>query len=141
MSWPHRLKDKRPWIDPSHPHLSIQRQCELLTVPRSTWYYQPRPESEDNLQLLRQLDRLYLKRPFYGSRKMAVELEVNRKRIQRLMRILGIEAHYPKPTSVRPAPESARSTRTCCAAWRSSGPTTSGAPILLTFRCVAASYI
>src|SRR3981081_1504631 len=89
--------DKRPWIDPQHPHLSIQRQCELLGVPRSTWYYQPRPESEENLNLLRRLDQLYLKRPFYGSRKMAVELEVNRKRIQRLRRILGIEAHYPKP--------------------------------------------
>src|SRR2546423_6622629 len=56
------------------------------------------------LDLLRQLDQLYLKRPFYGSRKMAVELEVNRKRIQRLMRILGIEAHYPKPNLSRPAP-------------------------------------
>ena len=62
------------------------------------------PESEENLRLLRQLDQLYMKRPFYGSRKVAVELEVNRKRIQRLMRILGIEVHYPKPNSSRPAP-------------------------------------
>jgi integrase-like protein/helix-turn-helix protein len=73
-------------------------------VPRSTYYYQPRPESAENLRLLRRLDQLYMKRPFYGSRKMAVELEVNRKRIQRLMRILGIEAHYPKPNLSRPAP-------------------------------------
>ena len=73
-------------------------------MPRSTYYYQPRPESAENLRLLRQLDQLYLKRPFFGSRKMAVELEVNRKRIQRLMRILGIEAHYPKPNLSRPAP-------------------------------------
>ena len=65
-------------------------------MPRSTYYYPPRPESAENLRLLRQLDQLYLKRPFYGSRKMAVELEVNRKRIQRLMRILGIEALYPR---------------------------------------------
>ena len=71
---------------------------------RSTWYYQPRPETADNLRLLRPLDRLYLKRPFYGSRKMAVELKVNRKRTQRLMRILGIQAHYPKPNLSRPAP-------------------------------------
>ena len=91
-------------IDPTHPGLSIQQQCELLGVPRSTYYYQPRPESAENLRLLRQLDQLYLKRPFFGSRKMAVELEVNRKRIQRLMRILGIEAHYPKPNLSRPAP-------------------------------------
>jgi transposase InsO family protein len=74
-------------------------------VPRSSYYYQPRPESAENLRLLRRLDQLYLKRPFFGSRKMAVELEVNRKRIQRLMRILGIEAHYRKPNLSRPAPD------------------------------------
>jgi len=73
-------------------------------VPRSTWYYQPRPDRAENLRLLRQLDQLYLQCPFYGSRKLAVELEVNRKRIQRLMRILGIEALYPKPNLSRPAP-------------------------------------
>ena len=66
-------------------------------MPRSTYYYQPQSENAENLRLLRQLDQLYMKRPFYGSRKMAVELDVNRKRIQRLMRILGIEAHYPNP--------------------------------------------
>jgi len=73
-------------------------------VPRSTYYYQPRPESAENLRLLRRLDQLYLDCPFFGSRKMAVKLKVNRKRIQRLMRILGIEAHYPKPRLSRPAP-------------------------------------
>jgi len=73
-------------------------------VPRSTYYHQPQPESAENLRLLRQLDELYLKCPFYGSRKMAVALEVNRKRAQRLMRILGIEALYPKPNLSRPAP-------------------------------------
>jgi putative transposase len=59
-------------------------------VPRSTYYYQPQPESAENLRLLRGLDQLYLKRPFFGSRKMAFELAINRKRAQRLMRILGI---------------------------------------------------
>jgi len=73
-------------------------------MPRSTYYYQPRPESAENLRLLRKLDQLYLDYPFFGSRKMAVELKVNRKRVQRLMRILGIEAHYPKPHLSRPAP-------------------------------------
>ena len=71
---------------------------------RSTYYYSPRPESAETLRLLRKLDQLYLDCPFFGSRKMAVELKVNRKRAQRLMRILGIEAHYPKPHLSRRAP-------------------------------------
>ncbi len=75
-----------------------------MGVPRSTYYYQPRPESAENLRLLRKLDQLYMDCPFFGSRKMAVELRVNRNRVQRLMRILGIEAHYPKPHLSRPAP-------------------------------------
>ena len=82
----------------------MQQQCELLGVPRSTYYYQPQPESAENLRLMRQLDELYLKCPFFGSRKMAVELGVGRHRARRLMRILGIEAHYPKPHLSRPAP-------------------------------------
>jgi hypothetical protein len=73
-------------------------------VPRSTYYYQPQPESVENLRLMRQLDELYLKCPFFGSRKIAVELSINRKRAQRLMRILGVEAHYAKPNLSRPAP-------------------------------------
>ena len=73
-------------------------------MPRSTYYHRPRPASAGNLRLLRRLDELYLDCPFFGSRRMAVTLEVNRKRIQRLMRILGIEALYPKPNLSRPAP-------------------------------------
>jgi len=73
-------------------------------VPRSTYYHRPQPESAENLRLLRRLDELYLDRPFFGRRRMAVTLKVNRKRIQRLMRILGIEALYPKPNLSRPAP-------------------------------------
>ena len=82
----------------------MQRQCGLLGLPRSTYYYQPLPESAENLRLLRRLDKLYLEFPFFGSRRMAVTLGVNRKRIQRLMRILGIEALYPQPNFSRPAP-------------------------------------
>jgi putative transposase len=82
----------------------VQQQCELLGVPRSSYYYQPQPESAENLRLLRALDELYLKLPFFGSRKMAVELGVGRHRARRLMQILGIEAHYPKPHLSRPAP-------------------------------------
>ena len=84
--------------------MSIQQQCELLGLRRSTYYYEPRPESAENLRLLRRLDELYLKYPFFGSRRMAVTLKVNRKRIQRLMHILGIETLYPKPNLSRPAP-------------------------------------
>ena len=83
--------------------MTIQQQCELLGLSRSTYYYQPRPESAQNLRLLRRLDEKYLECPFFGSRRMAFELKVNRKRIQRLMRILGIEALYPKPRLSRPA--------------------------------------
>jgi putative transposase len=82
----------------------VQRQCDLLGVPRSSYYYQPRPESAENLRLLRRLDELYMECPFFGSRRMAVTLEVGRKRMQRLMRILGVEALYPKPNLSRPAP-------------------------------------
>ena len=76
----------------------------MLGLPSSTYYYRPLPESDENLRLLRQLDELYLESPFFGSRRMAVTLKVNRKRMQRLMRILGIEALYPKPNLSRPAP-------------------------------------
>jgi putative transposase len=73
-------------------------------LPRSTYYHAPQPESAENLRLLRELDELYLEYPFLGSRKLAVMLKANRKRMQRLMRILGIEALYPKPNLSRPAP-------------------------------------
>jgi putative transposase len=78
------IEDRRRWIDLRHPHLSVQQQCELLGVPRSTYYHRLRPESAENLRLLRRLDELYMDCPFFGSRHMAVTLEVNRKRIQRL---------------------------------------------------------
>jgi putative transposase len=84
--------------------LTIARQCELLGLPRSSYYHQAQGESAENLLLMRKLDELYLLRPFFGSRKMAVELGVNRKRMQRLMRIMGIEAHYAKPRLSQPAP-------------------------------------
>jgi len=78
------IEDRRRWIDPQHPYLSIQQQCELLGVPRSTYYHRPRAGSAENLRLLRRLDELYLDCPFLGSRRMAVTLQVNGKRIPRL---------------------------------------------------------
>jgi hypothetical protein len=76
-------------------------------VPRSTYYDSPRPESAETLRRLRKLDQLYLDCPLFGSRTMAIQLKVNRKRAQRLMRMLGIEAHYPK--SLAPASGTRRS--------------------------------
>jgi putative transposase len=76
--------------------LSVSRQCELLGLPRSTRYYRPVGESAENLALMRRIDEQYLATPFYGSRKLALTLGVNRKRIQRLMRTMGIEAIYPR---------------------------------------------
>ena len=76
----------------------------MLGLARSTYYHQPQAESAENLRLMRRIDELYLKRPFFGSRKIAFTLDVNRKRVQRLMRLMGIEAHYAKPRLSRPAP-------------------------------------
>jgi putative transposase len=80
----------------------VRRQCELLGLNRSTWYYEAAPETAANLALMRWIDEQYLRTPFYGSRRMTACLqrqgaEVNRKRVQRLMRLMGLEAIYPKP--------------------------------------------
>ena len=99
---PAAVDQKRALIEPDHPHLSICRQCELLDLTRSTYYLAPATESEENLRLMRSIDRQFLDTPFYGCRRMAVALgppgePVNRKRVQRLMRLMGIEAVHPKP--------------------------------------------
>jgi putative transposase len=95
---------------PDHPHLSVARQCQLLLLARSSFYDESRGSSEEELTLLRLIDQQYLATPFYGSRRMSVVLrqqgyEVNRKRVQRLMRQLGIEAIYPKPRLSQAHPE------------------------------------
>jgi putative transposase len=82
--------------------LSVRRQCELLGLSRSSLYYEPGGEAAEDLRLMRRIDEQYTARPFYGSRRMTVWLneqgeEVNRKRVQRLMRVMGLEAIYPKP--------------------------------------------
>ena len=87
--------------------MSVRRQCELLGLNRSTWYYEVVPESAANLALMRRIDEQYLRRPYYGSRRMTVWLrgqgeEVNRKRVQRLMGVMGLEAIYPKPRTTLP---------------------------------------
>ncbi len=80
---------------------SVRRQCELLGVSRSGLYYEPVPMGAEDLALMRRIDELHLKRPFYGSRKLTLALvdeggDVNRKRVQRLMRLMGLEAMVPK---------------------------------------------
>jgi len=95
-------------VEPGYEHLSIARQCDLLGLARSTYYYAPARESDANLQLMRLMDEQYMRTPFFGSRQMACWLRrsgynVNRKRIQRLMRLMGIEALYPKKRTTIPA--------------------------------------
>jgi len=82
--------------------LSIARQCDLVGVPRSTYYHKPIPETEYNLILMKEIDVLYLENPSFGSRLMTASLvrsgfETNRKRVSRLMKVMGLEAIYPKP--------------------------------------------
>jgi putative transposase len=86
--------------------ISVVKQCELLGLNRSSLYYQPVSPAEDDLLLMRLIDELHLKLPFAGSRRLVSELKargcgVNRKRVQRLMRLMGIEAICPKPGTSR----------------------------------------
>ncbi len=93
-------------IDCADPALSVAAQCRLLKVARSTLYWRAAAVSADDLAVMRQLDELYLARPFYGSRRMVAVLRrdgwvINRKRVRRLMRLMGLETIYQKPdTSV-----------------------------------------
>ena len=89
------------------PPLTVTRRCELLDVARSTVYYHPTGIPSEGLALMRLLDEIHLEHPFYGSRRLRDELEtqghpVNRKRVQRLMRQMGLSALYPKPRTSQP---------------------------------------
>jgi putative transposase len=93
-------------IDVGHPRLSVHRQCDLLGLPRSSWYYRAQGEDGHNQQLMRLIDRQYTATPFFGVRRMTVMLQrdghaVNEKRVRRLMRVMGLEAIYPKPKTSR----------------------------------------
>ena len=92
----------RSLIELGHPELSVRRQCALLGLSRSTLYYQPAVETAENLALMRLIDQQYTAQPSYGSRRMTVWLRdqghaINRKRVRRLMGVMGLEAIYPKP--------------------------------------------
>ncbi len=97
-------------LDPQDGLFSIRQQCELLGLNRSSLYYQPVGESEDNLRLMRLLDEQYTRTPFYGVLKMEAYLrslghDVNTKRVRRLLRKMGLEAIYQKPNTSKPNPE------------------------------------
>ncbi len=96
-------------VDSRHPSLSVVRQCKLLDISRSGLYYQPVGVSEEDLTLMKMIDRQYLATPFYGARRIAAWLKnqgyrVNRKRVRRLMRIMGLKAIYRHPRTSQPAP-------------------------------------
>lgn len=98
------VEDRWQWIEPGK--LSVKRQCELLALPRSSWYYEPREEDAEGIALMHLIDEQYTKAPFYGSRKMVVHLhglghDVSRKRVQRLMRLMDIQGICPGPNTSR----------------------------------------
>lgn len=90
--------------------VSISRQCQLLDVPRSSYYYQPKPETPENLKYMRLIDEQYMATPFFGYRQMTNWLvakghEVNHKRIQRLMRMMNLQGAVPGPHTSKPHPK------------------------------------
>jgi len=96
------VPDRRALIDRNHPEISINRQCDLLEVSKGALYYQPASIDPYTLSLMDLIDEQHTSTPFYGSRRLTAYLnakghEINRKRVQRLMRLMRIEAIYPKP--------------------------------------------
>jgi len=106
-------KDRRQAIEPLHPKLSIVKQCELLGVNRASFYYQPKPVSELDLMLMNKIDEIYTEFPYYGYRKITAQLrrdnfQVNRKRIARLMQVMGLKAIVPKRNLSKAAKQNAK---------------------------------
>lgn len=103
------VEQKRLLIEADQADLSVRRQCQLLGLSRASLYYQARAESEENLLLMRLLDEQYTRTPFYGIRRMTAWLRqqgyvINHKRVQRLLREMGLVAIYPAPRTSQPAP-------------------------------------
>ena len=102
--------ERKRMIRRDHPGLSLSRQCDVLSISRSSFYYTPKGESPSSLALMRRIDELFLKYPFYGSRQMVRQLRregvrVGRHRVRRLMRLMGLEAIYQAPRTSDPHPE------------------------------------
>ena len=107
---PREVGARRALIESRNSQLSIRRQCELLGLNRSSFYYEPARETIENLRLMRRIDEQYLKTPYFGSRRMAIVLasegeEVNRKRVKRLMGLMGLEAIHPGPRTTVSNPD------------------------------------
>ena len=103
------VERRREVVDRQHPLLSIKQQCNLLDISRSGLYYQPKGISDEELEFMKIIDRQYLLTPFYGARKIAACLKsqghlVNRKRVRRLMCLMGLKAIYRRPRTSKPAP-------------------------------------
>ena len=102
--------ERRAIVVRDHPALSLSRQCRLLSLGRSSLYYEPKGESAETLALMRRIDVLFLKYPFYGARRMALHLRregvrIGRRRAARLMRLMGLQAIYRAPRTSAPHPE------------------------------------
>jgi hypothetical protein len=98
---------RKAMISHDHPDLSLSRQCQVLLISRSSFYYELKGESPENLSLMRRIDELFLKYPFYGSRQMVRKLRrenihVGRHRVRRLMRLMGLQAIYQAPRTSDP---------------------------------------
>ena len=101
--------NRRAKLDRDHPDLSVRRQCAMLGVARSGVYRKLRPANDNDLEAIRRIDVLFTARPFFGARRIARTLmeegfPIDRKRVRRLMRLMGIEALGPKPRTSKPAP-------------------------------------
>jgi putative transposase len=101
---------RKELVESGNPGLSITKQCDLLQISRSSWYYEAQGENELNLELMRLIDEQFLETPYYGARQMARYLRrkgywVNRKRVRRLMQKMGLMAIYQKPNTSKPHPE------------------------------------
>jgi putative transposase len=104
------LDRRRQMIEADHPRLSVARQCALVSISRSAFYYRPAGETPLNLALMRLIDEVFLETPWYGSRQMARHLRrqgytVGRKRVRRLMARMGLAAIYQQPRTTVPHPE------------------------------------
>jgi putative transposase len=104
------IAQRRSLIETDHEDLSIARQCKLVSISRSSFYYQSTGETAENLALMRTIDAQFLETPWYGSRQMAAHLrrdghEIGRKRVRRLMATMGLAAIYQRPRTTVPHPE------------------------------------
>ena len=101
--------ERKAMITREHPELSLSRQCEVLSISRSSFYYAVKGESPATLALMRRIDELFMKYPFYGSRQMVRQLRregvrIGRHRVRRLMRLMGLAAIYQAPRTSAPHP-------------------------------------